>query len=225
MDRLRGEFISIAGHELRTPLAVIRGYAELLLMEKMFDENRRAEFASIINGKTVAMERLIDDLMDVNRLQSGHPLSIARSRNDMVATVRATVDDYRREHPERTFPLHLPVAPALFEFDQVRIAQVLDNLLSNAIKFSAAETSVEIEGLLQNGAFRVRVRDRGIGMTREQQAQVFDKFYRADTTDTSASGLGLGMAIVKEIIDGHGGQIGVESAVGEGTTVTFSLPA
>ena len=223
MDRIKSDFVSIAGHELRTPLTVIRGYAELLQMEKMFDGSRRKEFIAIINEKTDVMERMIDDFMDVNRIQSGRPLKIQKERHDIVCAMTSTLNDFRKKYPERAFNVSLPAGRVSFHFDLVRISQVLDNLLSNAVKFSTQDSPVDIEGTLQNERFQVQIRDRGIGMSEEELIQVFEKFYRADTSDTSASGLGLGMAIVKEIIEAHGGDIRLESKGGVGTTVTFSL--
>lgn len=224
MDRTRSEFVSIAGHELRTPLSVIRGYAELMLMKKMFDDNSRTEFASIINEKTHAMERLIDDLLDTNRIQSGRPLLIQKEQHNLIATIASTINDYRRGHSGRPFLIRLPEEPVSFAFDPLRITQILENLLSNAIKFSPEGSPVEIEGFLHNEVFQLQIRDRGIGMTPMELSQVFDKFYRADTSNTSASGLGLGMAIVKELIEAHSGTIWIESQGGEGTKVSFALP-
>lgn len=224
LDRMKSEFISIAAHELRTPLAAIMGYSELLLDKHAFGEAERSEFAEIIHKKTETMNRLISDLLDLNRIEHGHPLRIERFPQDIVATIEAQFDGYRQKHPSREFLVTLPPRPVKCEFDRVRIEQVLDNLLSNALKFSPPTAAIELEGQIRDGFLHIIVRDRGIGMTPEELNHVFDKFYRADSSDTAPSGLGLGMAITREIIVAHGGRIWLESAPEHGTTASFTLP-
>lgn len=224
VDRMKSEFISIAAHELRTPLATIMGYSELLLDEDRFDQGQRRDFATIINQKADTMDRLVDDLLDMSRIELGKPLRIEKTRHDIVAVTAGLVDEYRRKHPDRGFAVTLPPAPLAFDFDRVRIEQVLDNLLSNAVKFSPPPSPIDVAGTLRGETFQLAIRDRGIGMTPEQREHVFDKFYRADNSDTSPAGLGLGMAIAREIVALHGGEIRYESRPRHGTTVYVSLP-
>jgi signal transduction histidine kinase len=224
VDRIKSEILSVASHELRTPLAVITGYCELLQTDGQFNDESKKEFATHIIRKAEMMERLIDDLLDLSKIEQGRPLHMNLERNDVVAMVTMIVADYRINHPGRLFDLKLPAEPVVFRFDKVRMEQVFDNLLSNAIKFSPQNSPIEIVGELQGQSFKWRICDRGIGMTAEQLNHVFDRFYRVDVSDTSAAGLGLGLAIVKQIITSHGGDIRLESKPDEGTIVTFTLP-
>lgn len=224
INRIKNEFISIASHELSTPLASIMGYSELLLMEDQFDDNHRKEFTTIINQKATVMERLIDDLLELVHLEQGRPMRIQKSQEDIVVMIESILDYYRNKYPRRLFDLQLQTGPALLSFDQVRISQVFHNLLSNSIKFSSAESPIEVQGILGAKDFTIRISDRGIGMSPEEMSQVFAKFYRADHSDTAPGGLGLGMTIAKIIIEAHGGKIWLESMKGEGTTVSFVLP-
>jgi len=117
-----------------------------------------------------------------------------------------------------------PEVPERLEFDEHRIDQVVDNLLSNAIKYSPEQRAITIVVEADNQQCSVTVTDQGIGMSDEQKDRIYDKFYRADTSDTAVPGLGLGMSIVKQIIADHDGTISIESTPGEGTSVCFTLP-
>lgn len=220
----KSEFISMAAHELRTPLTTIMGYSELLLSEDYFDCTKKREFATIIHQKSGVMERFIDDLLDLSHIEAGQNLGIFKQNNDISASVSLLLNDYRSRYPQRSFSVKFPESPCYFPYDKVRIDQVFDNILSNAIKFSPPGSPIEIEGTLQNTNFQFRIRDRGIGMSPGELGRVFDKFYRAGVSTASSSGLGLGMAIVKGIIESHGGEIWLESLPGAGTTVHFFLP-
>lgn len=224
LDRMKSEFIAIAAHELRTPLATIMGYSELLLDKHAYDEAQHREFAEIIHQKTDTMERLINDLLDLNRIELGQPLRVEKRRQDIVATTEALLSGYRQKHLRREFNVTLPPVPVMCNFDKVRIEQVLDNLLDNALKFSQLTSAIELEGTVHGEYFQIKVRDHGIGMVPEELDRVFDKFYRADSSDTAPSGLGLGMVITKEIIVAHSGRIWLESVPRHGTTAYFTLP-
>jgi signal transduction histidine kinase len=225
LNRLKSEIISVASHELRTPLAVITGYSELLQTDGQFTEKNKKEFAAHIIRKAEMMERLIDDLLDLSNIEQGRALNINPERNDLGALATMIVEDYRIKHPKRLFALKLPAEPVEMLFDKVRIEQVFDNLLSNAVKFSPDSAPIEVVGEFHDHLFECRIIDRGIGLSPEQLRHVFDKIYRVDASNTSAGGLGLGMSIVKQIITSHGGDIRLDSKPGEGTTVTFTLPA
>lgn len=221
---LKSEFISMAAHELRTPLTTIMGYSELLLTEDHFDGAKKREFADIIHQKSSAMDRLIDDLLDLSHIETGQGLGVRKEHNDIFATLSLLVSDYRQLYPQRPFTVKLPGTPCCFAYDKMRIDQVFDNILSNAIKFSPPESLIEIEGILQPKHIQFQIRDRGIGMSQGELSRVFEKFYRAGISTASPPGLGLGMAIVKAIVTSHGGEIWLESHPGAGTTASFTLP-
>ncbi|BCR03427.1 hypothetical protein DESUT3_04960 [Desulfuromonas versatilis] len=225
ITRLKSEFISIAAHELRTPLASVMGFAELLLVQgEALDAEQRREFQNYIFEKACVLEKIIDDLLDLSRIESGRPLQLEKAPCDLRRTIEGLVGQYRKESARHRFELQLAEGPAVLDLDQGKIVQVLENLLSNAVKYSPRGGSIQVTGAPLEHHYQVRIADQGVGMTPEQLERVFDKFYRADTSDTAVPGLGLGMSIVKVIIEDHGGDIRVESQPGLGTQVTFRLP-
>jgi len=226
LDRLKNEFISTAAHEMRTPMSVIIGYAELLLDQELvgnFPERQQQEFLQEICRKAEALSRLVDDLFDVSRIEAGLPLALYREPCDLNGVIGEVARRFVSRSPRHEFILDLS-APQPAHVDCNKIGQVFDNLISNAVKYSPKGGRVEIRSERAGNLMRFAVADEGIGMSPAQLARVFDKFYRADSSDTAVGGLGLGMHIVKVIIETHGGRIWVESQVGKGTTVSFELP-
>ena len=225
LSRMKSEFIATTAHELRTPLTAVRGFTELLLHENDFDEAEKHEYLTIAYEKTEVLEQIIDDLQDLSRVESGRMIHLEIQPCSIRDLVFSAVDSYRMEFPEHHFELTWPEQqPGKTLADPQKIAQVLDNLLSNAVKFSPPESTVSISGSAIYGELRITVQDEGSGMEQEQVGQVFDKFYRADSSDTAPAGLGLGLAIAKGIIQAHGSAIWVESKPGKGTRVSFTLP-
>lgn len=227
-DRAKDEFISTAAHELRTPLTSMIGFAELLhddLERGQFTAEETSEFTRTICAKGEVLARIIDDLLDVSRIQRGIPLPLHCQPENLPELIEQTVRQYERIKPQHHFVLDVaPQLPATISCDRDRMAQVLENLLSNAVKYSPTGSTVTTMVTVNGEKVRVTVADQGIGMTPEQLERVFEKFYRADTTDTAVGGLGLGMNIVRQIVASHGGTIAVESTPGAGTRVSFTLP-
>jgi PAS domain S-box-containing protein len=224
IDRLKDEFISTAAHELRTPLTMVMGYAELLQEEERFPPEERKEFLRLVNEKSEVLDRIIRDLLDLSRVQAGKLVTIEKVCEDFVSLVRNAVGAYRGITDRHMFQIDFQDAPIEICFDPGKIGQVFDNLLSNAMKFSPDGGTVRVIGRRVGEAFEVTVADEGIGMRPEAVARIFDKFYRVDASNTAVGGLGLGMSIVKNIVEAHGGHIWVESELGRGTRVHFSLP-
>jgi len=224
-DRIKSEFISSAAHELLTPLTAIKGYVEMLKsVDTDFDPGQRSEFLDIAYHQTEVLERIVDDMLDLGRLESGQKIRLQFEPADLLQVVDKTLSMLRQLYPrhriEWTFPERLP----LLLIDPIRIDQVLSNLLGNAAKYSEDESPIFLSLAREGSAVVVRVRDQGIGMTTEQLGHVFESFYRVDTSDTKRRGLGLGLSISKLIVEEHGGTIHIESAPGKGTTVSFTLP-
>lgn len=224
MDRLKSEFISTAAHELRTPMTVILGYSELLLAGGEFTDEQKGEFLTLIRDEAEGISLLLDDLLDLSRLEEGraiqiHPVTVRIGElfSPAVAHCRNTVRD-------RAFELELADEDAAVCADPGKIGQVMENLLSNAVKYSPRGGPVRIRGRRKDGSYQITVSDQGIGMTPEQVRHVFQKFYRVDAADTAAHGTGLGLTIVKHIVEAHDGRVWLESRFGEGTAVHFSLP-
>jgi PAS domain S-box-containing protein len=228
MDRMKSDFISTAAHELRTPLATMLGYTELLRESEMFgnfSEERRTEFLDEIYQKGEALSRIVDEMLDVSLIESGHSVALDLQPQVPSELLGKIVRRFELQNPKHRFRLELPgEQPGALRCDLHRITQVLDNLLSNAVKYSPRGGMITLCGQLVDSVYMVSVSDQGIGMTQEQLERVFDKFYRADSSNTAISGLGLGMSIAQQIVELHGGKIWVESTVGEGAKVSFSLP-
>lgn len=227
LDRMKTEFLSTAAHELRTPLASIHGFSELLL-KRDFDADTRRELLQTIHRQSTNLAGLVNELLDLARIEARAGKDFRIEAQALLPIVDATLrhlmvpDDPRR--------VSLKLAPALpkVRADAVKLEQALLNVLSNAYKYSPNGGAIELETLVrdsENGReVGVAVRDRGIGMSAEEAARVCERFFRADTSG-AIPGTGLGMSLVKEIMDILGGRIAIDSRPGQGTTVTLWLPA
>lgn len=227
LDKAKSDFISTAAHELRTPLIAIVGYCELLEHAAMmgFSDDQKEHYLSIIQSNAEILNRLIDDLLDLGRIQVGRSLGITPKDNNLLEIVDKVVASFRVKSGRHEVVVERSRDfPQSVWLDAGRIAQVLHNLLNNAIKYSPDGGIVTVRLSGGTDMVCVAVADRGIGMTAEQMEHVFERFYRVDPDGLQTIGLGLGMSIVKQIIDDHGGRIDVSSQPGEGTTVTFELP-
>ena len=229
MDRIKSEFISTAAHELNTPLSTMMGYTEFLRSPEdfgHFTDEQKQDFISEIYDKGEALSRIVTDLLDIGRIERGDPIPLVLHEIDFMEVLRKKVKSFMTHNSSHIFRLDLPsnaIKPVLM-IDRHRINQALENLLSNAVKYSPEGKEIVIIGREQKGGWEVRIEDQGVGMNAEQLSRIFDKFYRADASNTAISGLGLGMSIVKQVIEAHGGSIRIESVEGQGTTVKFNLP-
>ena len=227
--RMRSEFISTAAHELRTPLAAIMGYTELLLDQAAmtgFDPQQKREFLVTIEERTEDLTRIVDELLDLSRIEAGQKILLDIRSCNLAAVLGGVVEDFRTRFPARTFVLRTsPHCQRNCWADPVRMRQVIANLLDNAVKYSPPGKEI-VAGCAghRDACCRIYVSDQGIGMSPEQKKRIFEQFYRADTSDTAVGGLGLGLSLARQIIEGHGGSIEVESEVGKGSTLTIILP-
>jgi signal transduction histidine kinase len=221
-ERLKDAFVSTVSHELRTPLTSIRGFAELLL-ERPFAPEKQREFVAIIHRETLRLTQLINDFLDLQRIESGRQV-FQMAHMDLGLVLRETLALFRVDD---THPLHLEVPEPLppVEADADRIRQVLTNLLSNAVKFSPHGGEVTVGAHHEGDHVRLWVADRGVGIPAEAIPHLFSKFFRVDHQETrSVGGTGLGLALVKEIVEAHHGRVWVESVYGQGSTFVFTLP-
>ncbi len=223
-DRMKSEFISTAAHELRTPLTSILGFSQVLLADEQLPPNERREFLGYIHQQANALSGIVADLLDISRIESGQGLALTRvgcTAGELVGQLAPLI--MKTADAERFEIVLADEATPLF-IDTWKMVRVFENLLSNALKYSPPRSPVRIAGAPDAEGYQFSVADRGIGMNPRQVARVFDKFYRADASNTATGGLGLGMSIVRNIVEAHGGRIWVESAPGAGTTVRFTLP-
>jgi PAS domain S-box-containing protein len=224
LDRMKSEFVTAAAHELSTPLATIMGFAELLLNQRDLPEKVQHESLQYIFEKTEALERIVDELLNVSRIEFGLQHKLVRQACILNDSIDKLIESYRKKHPGREFKISLPHEPMNLVCDKERITQVLENLLNNAVKFSLKNKTVMIDVADLNGKYRFTVKDEGLGMKPEQVKRAFEKFYRGDSTDIAAGGLGLGLCIADSIVKAHGGEIHIDSAEKKGTSVSFAVP-
>lgn len=224
-ERVKDEFVATVSHELRTPLAGIHGFAELLV-NREFSKERGRQMHEVILKESVQLTELIDDLLDVQRLAVGE-LTYRRQRDlDLLTVVEEAVEGAQAQTNQHTISIEAAGEPPRIDADPARIRQVLNNLLSNAIRYSPQGGAIRIWVGEADEFAEVRVRDEGIGIPADLIGNLFTKFYRVDDTATrSVNGTGLGLALIKSIVKDHGGEVGVESVEGKGSTFWFRLPS
>lgn len=221
--RARDEMVSVVSHDLRNPLGVVAAAADLLLDLPLTEAERRKQ-AEIIARSAVRMGRLVDDLLDVSRLEAG----ALRMRPEPVRVrplLDETVESFRAQADERRIELTVDVAdgtPPAYA-DRERVLQALANLVSNALRFTPEGGRIDLRGGCGDGRVRLSVSDTGEGIRPGDLEHLFDRFWRP--SDSRDRGAGLGLAIVKGIAEGLGGSVAVESELGEGSTFTLELPA
>jgi len=223
-DRLKSEFISMAAHELNTPITVMRGYAELLRDYHELTETEQAEYLDTICDRSEVLERIVNDMLDISRDDLGQSMLLRFDSTDLLPVLFGMASSFCMVHPDNPLDVDLPASLPALPFDRVRMEQVLNNLLNNAVKFSDEGGRVCLSAKSQGGQIEVIVADRGIGMDSTTQTQVFDKFYRADNSATAKGGLGIGLTVVRQIVEAHGGTIRIDSRPDEGTAVHVLLP-
>ncbi|HEX6121670.1 MAG TPA: ATP-binding protein, partial [Ktedonobacterales bacterium] len=226
LEQQKDEFLSIASHELKTPLTSLKLLVQLTYRRLRRADSPEAEHILAMEHSIARMERLVNDLLDVTRINAGK-LDLLLEACDLSALCRQTAEE-QRATSARPITLDTPATPLLAEADPERISQVLSNLLSNALKYSPASRPITLR--LQEHADRqalICVRDEGVGIPPEAQANLFQRFYRIPGMQVltgSALGLGLGLYISRQIVERHGGRIWVASDIGAGTTFCFTLP-
>jgi signal transduction histidine kinase len=225
LDRLKSDFVSMVSHELRTPLGLIKGYVGTLLRhDAPLDAATREEFLQVIDEETDRLTELVTNLLDMSRIEAG-TLRVERQPTQLTRLLADCADRLRAREPDRALYLDVPSGLPPVLADERRIAQVIDNLLTNAARYSPGATPITLGARSSNGVVEVRVVDQGIGIPADKQGQVFEKFFRADASDTRRfAGTGLGLTICRGIVQAHGGAIWVESVPGQGSTFAFHLP-
>lgn len=226
LDRMKEEFVAVVSHELRTPLASVVGYLEELRNEANGPLNdTQLRFLDVVDRNADRLLSLVNDLLFLAQLEAGSA-GLSIETVDLAAIAAEAVDSCRLAAAEKGVEIVFD-APAAVELrgDGRRLSQVADNLLSNAVKFTPAGGTVVVRLVAGDPTVTLSVSDTGVGIAADELAHLFGRFYRTRAAASAAiPGTGLGLAITRGIVEAHGGTIGVESASGEGTTFTVSIP-
>jgi two-component system, OmpR family, phosphate regulon sensor histidine kinase PhoR len=231
VEEMRADFIANASHELRTPLAALAGFIDTLKGPAKEDAPARARFLDIMQGQADRMARLIDDLLSLSRIELSAHLR-PDQEIDLVAIVRQVIDGLQTLARDRGVAIELaaPAAAPRVLGDRDELLRVFENLLENALKYAASGKRVEVAFALGEAVdgkreARVAVRDHGPGIAPEHLPRLTERFYRVDVAESRAQGgTGLGLALVKHILNRHGGRLTIESTLGRGATFTVHLP-
>ncbi|MFT8321603.1 MAG: cell wall metabolism sensor histidine kinase WalK [Bacillus sp. (in: firmicutes)] len=225
IDMERKEFVANVSHELRTPLTTMRSYVEALSEGAWKDEELAPNFLEVTQNETERMIRLVNDLLQLSKLDS-RDYQLNRELVDFIVFYNRIIDRFELTKEQNvTFERRLPKQAAFVEIDEDKLTQVLDNIISNALKYSPEGGKVTFSIKDQEKQIIVSVSDNGVGIPKENLDKVFERFYRVDKARTrKLGGTGLGLAIAKEMVEAHGGRIWATSKEGKGTKVSFTLP-
>jgi signal transduction histidine kinase len=227
LNDLKNKFLGIAAHDLRSPLALVQSYLEMLEDEEtQRDSARKAHVQGRIQAIITRMRTLINDLLDISAIESGQ-IALEPSPTDLTAFLRESAANHALTAAikEITVIGDIPDGLPTLAVDARRLGQVLDNFLTNAVKFSPKGTTVRVQSVREDGCVRVRIIDQGQGIPPAELGKLFQEFGRTSVKPTDGEkSTGLGLAIVKKIVSLHGGQVGVTSTVGVGSTFWFTLP-
>lgn len=225
--QMKDDFIATVSHELRTPLFALQGFLELLRSGRVQQEETRQEFLATAAQNAQRLMTLVNDLLDISRLESGRT-KLELAPVDVGDLIADTLESLRGLAGDKQIPLQrqLPPAPLYALADRAKLRQVLINLVGNAIKFSGPRQPVMVSALPEGEMVRIAVTDHGPGIAREDLPRLFSKFYQAEKPLTrTTGGAGLGLYISRQIVEAHGGTMGVESTPGEGSVFFFLVPA
>ncbi len=226
LNELKNKFLGIAAHDLRSPLSSVRGLSELLAngtFGPLNDEQK--DYLNIVHHTSNEMLNLVNDLLDVTVIESGK-LEVKPVKGSLTNLIESRIKLNRLSADKKTIQIEFGHGelPEI-EFDSHRIAQVIDNLISNAVKYSPPGSTIGVFAEVEGNAARVRIRDKGPGISNDEKEHLFGEFQRLSAKPTAGEkSTGLGLAIVKKIIDAHGGTLEVESRVGHGSTFSFEIP-
>jgi two-component system phosphate regulon sensor histidine kinase PhoR len=226
LQKRNAEFVSSVSHEMKTPLAGIKAYVELLTDGDAEDDETREEFLAVINGQADRLQRLVENLLNLARIEAGvvkvskQPSSLNEILEEAARVVQPTAEAKQIELLTELSPLYLGVL-----VDRDMLLQAAINLLSNAIKYTHPQGRVTLRSRQVDDQARFEVADTGVGLSPEDCGRVFEKFYRVNKDKSMAAGTGLGLPLAKHIVeDVHGGRLTVESVLGTGSTFTVTLP-
>jgi signal transduction histidine kinase len=225
MDRMKSEFVAIASHELRTPLTALQGFSELLVT-RTFTPAEIARLGGIMTAEAERLGRIVNDFLDLARLERGLPPPLRRSRVDAGPLLAAAVEVLQRARPTHRFEIDCPGPLPALDADPDALDRVVKNLIANAVKYSPPGGRVRVAARALEGppAVEIVVQDEGPGIAETERERIFEPYYRTAAGARAAGGTGLGLAVVKSLVDAHGGRIHVEGVVPHGTRMTLIFP-
>ncbi|WP_440895768.1 ATP-binding protein [Amphibacillus sp. Q70] len=229
LDQLRETFIANVSHELRTPISLLQGYSEAIIDEVAETVEEQRQLAQVIHDESQRMGRLVNELLDLTRLKSGH-LDLSLAKHSIGAFLDKVIKKFTNQLNENKliFSYHISEDITEGEFDYDRMEQVFTNLIDNAIKHTYENGKITLKVFKEKSQIVFILSDTGTGIPKEDLPFIFERFYMADKARSKVNkvkkGTGLGLAIAKQIIEAHGGTIGVQSKQGEGTTFKFTIP-
>jgi signal transduction histidine kinase len=226
LSRLKSDFVANVSHELKTPLALIRLFAETLELGRVPSEDKARQYYRVINKESQRLTQLINNILDFSRIEAGRK-EYRFAPTDVGRIVSDVLEAYRFQIEQQGFTLEVRVADDLpeVEADKEALAQALLNLVNNAIKYSREDKYLRLDVRREGDKVLLAVTDHGIGVAKGEQKKIFEKFYRAeDSLVHETKGSGLGLALVEHIMQAHGGSVEIESAAGKGSTFTLVLP-
>ncbi|MBI4575442.1 MAG: HAMP domain-containing histidine kinase [Planctomycetes bacterium] len=234
LARMKGDFVAAVSHELKTPLTSMRMYAEMLALDRVPDEEGRRRYHGLIASECQRLSRMVENVLDFARLEEGAD-RFQMVPGDLEPEVRRAVESFQGQASSQGFRLLLRVEGQIppCRFDRHSVRRVVSNLLDNAVKYSGEARDVEVLLAPADGGVALEVADHGVGIPLAEQAQIFRRFYRVREGGASQAseatewphGSGLGLALVEDAVHAHGGEVGVRSAPGEGSTFRVWLPA
>lgn len=223
LDRRKDDFLSIASHELKTPLTTIKGLVQLL--QRMMPENSTERYISTLDKISIHVDRLnelINGLLDTSKIQSGN-IEIHKEPFEVDKLLKDTIETISISHPRHKINLK-GITKATIMGDDLQVTQVINNLISNAVKYSPNSKNIDIYANKVGSYVKISIKDYGIGINNQDKAKIFNRFFRAGNIQKKFPGLGIGLYISHEIIANHNGTLWVESEPGQGSTFSFTLP-
>ena len=224
LDRAKSAFVAIASHELRTPLTALQGFSEILALRRLPPEEV-TRLAEIMRREARRLGRIVSDLLDLSRIERGLEPALCRIPVKIEPTIEATVDLFRQGMATHLITTECEPSLPVVDADPDALERVLTNLISNAIKYSPTGSAVHVGARALDGTVAIEVADAGRGIPADALGRVFEPYYRVPDAAGVARGTGIGLAVVKALVEAHGGTVRVESAPALGTRVTVVLPA
>jgi two-component system phosphate regulon sensor histidine kinase PhoR len=223
-NRLRSDFVSSVSHELKTPITLIRLYSETLLRPDAFREEDRDGFYSIIVRESERLGRLVDRILTFSRVERGDQV-YNLEEGDVAPVIARVVEDYREYLERAGFRLERALAPSAppVRFDSGALSQAVVNLLDNAVKYSGDSREIAVRLSAENGCVAFEVEDHGLGIPAAERERIFGRFYRVPN-GSGKGGYGLGLFLVRHIMDAHGGRVDVDSEPGRGSRFRLMFP-